>query len=100
MSVEHTQKKRFIDKEIYQKSSYGSDVPSETYPPPFPHSKTSRTYLTPLPTPAVGKDVIYGWPLTRTIRFANTQWFGIMTNTYYRNISIAYLTRTHRFTEI
>ena len=40
--MEHTQKKRFIDKEIYQKSSCGSDVPSETYipsplpPPPCP----------------------------------------------------------------
>ena len=34
MSVGHAQKKWFIDMEIYQKSSYGSDVPSETYPPP------------------------------------------------------------------
>ena len=32
MSMGHKQKKRFIDKKIYQKSSYGSDVPSETYP--------------------------------------------------------------------
>ena len=31
-----TQKKRFADKEIYQKSSYGSHVLSET-PPPLPH---------------------------------------------------------------
>ena len=31
--------KRFIDKEIYQKSSYGSDVPSETYPRLFPIPK-------------------------------------------------------------
>ena len=30
----YTQKKRFTDKEIYQKSSYGSHVLSETYPPP------------------------------------------------------------------
>ena len=29
--MEHTQKKWFIDNEIYQKSSYGSDVPSEIY---------------------------------------------------------------------
>ena len=28
--------KRFIDQEIYHKLSYGSDVPSETYPPPHP----------------------------------------------------------------
>ena len=28
-------KKRFVDKEVYQKSSYGSDVPRETYPPPI-----------------------------------------------------------------
>ena len=32
MSMEHTQKKRFIDKQIHQKSSYGSDIPSEIYP--------------------------------------------------------------------
>ena len=36
---QRVQKKRFIDKEIYQKSSYGSGVPSETsitslLPPP------------------------------------------------------------------
>ena len=32
-----TQKKWFIDKEIYQKSSYGGNVPSETYfPSPIP----------------------------------------------------------------
>ena len=35
----HTQKKQFIDKDIYQKSSYDSDVPSETYPPPSPIPK-------------------------------------------------------------
>ena len=29
----NTQKKQFIDKEIYKKS-YGSNVPNETYPPP------------------------------------------------------------------
>ena len=29
----NAQKKRFIDKEIYQKSSYGNDVPSESYLP-------------------------------------------------------------------
>ena len=33
MSMEHTQAKRFIDKEIYQKSSCVSDIPSETYLP-------------------------------------------------------------------
>ena len=31
MSMENAQKKRFIDKEIYQKPSYGNDVPSEIY---------------------------------------------------------------------
>ena len=37
MIMGHTQKKRIIDKESYQKSSYGSDIPSETYPSPsFP----------------------------------------------------------------
>ena len=40
------QKKRFIDKELYQKPSYVSDVPRETYPPRVPHSETSRIYLT------------------------------------------------------
>ena len=40
MSVGHAQKKWFTDMEIYQKSSYGSDVPSETYPtPPFLSSR-------------------------------------------------------------
>ena len=39
--------------------------------------------------------------ITRTIRFTNTQWFGMMTNTIYdMNISTAYITRTHRFTDI
>ena len=32
MCMGQTQKKRFIDKGIYQKLSYGSDVPSEIYP--------------------------------------------------------------------
>ena len=31
MSMGNAQKERFIDKEIYQKSSYGNDVPSESY---------------------------------------------------------------------
>ena len=57
-----TQKKRFIDKEIYQKWSYGSDIPSEKYPPPLSHPKTSRIYLTPLPP--IARDVIYGWSLS------------------------------------
>ena len=50
MSIGHTQKKWFTDKEIYQKSSYGSDVASETYPPPssLRDPKTSRIYLTSL----------------------------------------------------
>ena len=48
MSMRHTQKKRFTDKELYQKSSYGSDVPSWTYPLTFPHPETSIVYL---PTP-------------------------------------------------
>ena len=39
MSMEQTQKKRFIDKEIYRKSSYGSDFSSELYPPPSPIPK-------------------------------------------------------------
>ena len=38
-----------IYKEIYQKSSYGSDIPSETYPPPNPG--TSRIYLNPPSSP-------------------------------------------------
>ena len=39
--------------------------------------------------------------ITRTVRFTNTQWFGIMTNTIYdMNISTVYITRTHRFTDI
>ena len=38
MSMGHTQIKRFIEKEIYQKS-YGNDVPSETYAPPSPIPK-------------------------------------------------------------
>ena len=33
MSMEHTQAKRFIGKEIYQESSCVSDIPSETYLP-------------------------------------------------------------------
>ena len=43
MSMGHRRKKRFIEKEIYQKSSYGSDVPSETYS--LPHFESSRVYL-------------------------------------------------------
>ena len=58
----HTQKKRFIDKEIYQKSSYGSDVPSETYLLPLPQPETSRIYL---PPPPLAREVIYGWPLIK-----------------------------------
>ena len=41
----HTEKK-FIDKENYQKSSYGSGVPNRTYHP-LPNPETSRIYLTP-----------------------------------------------------
>ena len=34
--------------------------------------------------------------ITRTIRFANTQWFSMMTNTIYNmNISTVYITRTY-----
>ena len=33
MSMGRKQKKRFFDKEIYQKTSYGNMVSSETYPP-------------------------------------------------------------------
>ena len=63
MSMGHTQKKRFIDKEIHQDSSCGSDAPSETYspPPPVPHPETSRNYLTP--SSPLARNVIYGWPL-------------------------------------
>ena len=38
MGMGNAQKKRFNDKEIYQKSSYDNDAPSETYLP-FPISK-------------------------------------------------------------
>ena len=42
-----------IYKEIYQKSSYANDIPSETYPPPsFTHPETSRIYLTTPPSPS------------------------------------------------
>ena len=62
MSVGHAQKKWFIDMEIYQKSSYGSDVPSETYPPPpFPSSRNIWNLLKP--PPILARDVIHGWPL-------------------------------------
>ena len=70
MNIVHTQKKRSTDKKIYQKSSYDSDVPSETFPclsPPFP--KTSRTDLTPTPPFVLAKDVIYGWPNVVRFRF-------------------------------
>ena len=50
----HTQKKRFIDKEIYQKSTYGSDVPSETYPSPFP-SRNIQNLLNPTSSPSQGR---------------------------------------------
>ena len=49
MSIGHTQKKRFFDKEIYQKSSYGNDVPSETYPPHPPSRNIEFTYPSILP---------------------------------------------------
>ena len=67
----HTQKKRFIDKEIYRKS-YGSDVPSEIYPPPSPIPKPLEfTYPSPpLPSPSLlARDVIYGWPLSQKKAF-------------------------------
>ena len=51
--------------------------------------------------------------IARKSDFANTKWFGMMTNTIYTkwfgmmtntiydmNISIAYITRTHRFADI
>ena len=47
--IGHPQKKDIIDKEIYQTPSYGSDIPSETYPSPISHSETSRIYLIPFP---------------------------------------------------
>ena len=47
MSMGHTaQKKRFIDEKIYQKSPYGSDVPSET-PSPLPPSQNIWNLLNP-----------------------------------------------------
>ena len=49
MSMGHTEKKQFIDKEIIdQKSSYGSDVACGTYSPSLHHPETSWIYLTPL----------------------------------------------------
>ena len=51
MSMEHTQKKRIIDKEIYRKSLYGSDVPSEIYPPPSPIPKPLEFTNHPPPPP-------------------------------------------------
>ena len=33
----------------FYKSSYGSDVPSETYPAPISHLEKSRIYLIPPP---------------------------------------------------
>ena len=39
MWVWDTQKKQFIDKEVYEKSSYAIDVSSETYSPPSPIPK-------------------------------------------------------------
>ena len=36
--------------------------------------------------------------ITRTIRFTNTHWFDMMTNTINDlNISITYITKSHRF---
>ena len=60
MSMGHTEKKQFIGKEMYQKSSYAREVPGETYPlpSPFPHPEASRIYLTP--PPPLARDVIYG----------------------------------------
>ena len=61
MSMGPSKKKRFINKKIYHKSSFGSYVPSETYPPPspIPHPETSRIYLTPLP-PCKGRHLWMG----------------------------------------
>ena len=50
MGHTHTQKKQFIDKEIYQKLSYCSDVLGETYPPPSP-LPNNLPLLPPFPPP-------------------------------------------------
>ena len=50
-----------IDKKSYQKSSYCSDVPSETYPLSIP----KLPEFTLRPSPFLVRDVIYGWHLTK-----------------------------------
>ena len=59
MSMGHTaQKKRFIDEKIYQKSPYGSDVPSET-PSPLPPSQNIWNLLNPT-SPKLGTSFMEG----------------------------------------
>ena len=55
----NTQKKQFIDKEIYQKS-YGSNVPNETYPPSSIILKYLEFTQPPFP---LARDAIYRWSL-------------------------------------
>ena len=74
MNMGHSQKKRSTDKEIYQKSSYDSDVPSQTFPclsPPFP--KTSRTDLTPLPPSSWLRTSFMDGPLSSDFA-SSTKW--------------------------
>ena len=55
MSKGHTQRKRFTDKEIYQKLSYGSDVPSKAYHLPSPIAKRLEFTYPPPPSPLLGE---------------------------------------------
>ena len=57
MSMGNAQKKRFIDKEIYQKSSYGNDVPSESYLPSSIPKHAEFTH----PASPLARDFIYEW---------------------------------------
>ena len=53
----NAQKKRFIDKEIYQKSSYGNDVRSESYLPSSIPKHAEFTH----PASPLARDFIYEW---------------------------------------
>ena len=65
MAWDTQRKSKFIDKQIFSKSFYGSDILSETYPPlsPIPkHLEFTQLHLPP-PLP-VARDVIHGWAHT------------------------------------